>query len=79
MSPGVFLGRPDDLASIPLELYESEVAAIRAVYEGDEGKALFAGGECAQRIDDMPTVQEVVDRIMKEATEVVKNLPKHLD
>jgi hypothetical protein len=38
----------------------------------------MAGGECAQRIDDLPTVQEVVDRIMKEATEIVKNLPKHL-
>jgi len=78
MSPGVFLGRPDDLASIPLELYESEVAAIRAVYEGDEGKALFAGGECAQRIDDLLTVQDLVDRIMKEATEIVRNFSKHL-
>ncbi len=78
MSPGVFLGRPDDLDSIPLELYESEIAAIKAVYEGDAEHALMAGGECAQRIDDMPTVQEVVDHIMKEATEIVKNLPKHL-
>jgi NAD(P)H-dependent flavin oxidoreductase YrpB (nitropropane dioxygenase family) len=78
MSPGVFLGRPDDLDSIPLELYESEVAAIRAVYEGDVEHSLMAGGECAQRIDDLPPVQEVVDRIMKEATEIVKNFRKHL-
>ena len=78
MSPGVFLGRPDDLASIPPELYESEVEGIHAVYEGDEEKALLAGGECAQRIDDLPTVQEVVDRIMKEATEIVRNFPQHL-
>jgi NAD(P)H-dependent flavin oxidoreductase YrpB (nitropropane dioxygenase family) len=78
MSPGVFLGRPDDLASIPLELYESEVEAIKAVYAGDAEHGLMAGGECAQRIDDLPTVQEVVDRIVKEATEIVKNFPKHL-
>jgi hypothetical protein len=38
----------------------------------------MAGGECAQRIDDLPPVQEVVDRIMKEATEIVKNFRKHL-
>jgi NAD(P)H-dependent flavin oxidoreductase YrpB (nitropropane dioxygenase family) len=78
MSPGVFLGRPDDLATIPLELYQSEIDGIHATYQGDTERGLMAGGECAQRIDDLPTVQEVVDRIIKEVTEVVKNFPKHL-
>jgi len=78
MSPGVFLGRPDDLATIPPELYQSEVDGIHATYEGDEERALIAGGECVQRIDDLPTVQEVVDRIMQEAEKIVRNFPKHL-
>ncbi|MBW1711081.1 MAG: nitronate monooxygenase [Deltaproteobacteria bacterium] len=76
MSPGVFLGRPDDLDSIPKELYESEEDGINAVYEGDESRALMAGGECAQRVDDMPVVADLVDRIVKEAEETVEALPK---
>jgi len=78
MSPGVFLGRPDDVATIPPELYQSEVDGIHATYEGDAERGLMAGGECAQRIDSLPTVQEVVDRIMQETTEIVRNFPKHL-
>lgn len=78
MSPGVFLGVPDDLATIPQELYQSEIDGIHAVYKGDAEHALMAGGECAQRIDDLPTVQDLVDRIMKEATEIVRNFSKHL-
>jgi NAD(P)H-dependent flavin oxidoreductase YrpB (nitropropane dioxygenase family) len=78
MSPGVFLGVPDDLATIPQELYQSEIDGIHAVYRGDAEHALMAGGECAQRIGDLPTVQELVDRIMKEATEIVKNFSRHL-
>jgi len=76
MSPGVFLGRPDDLAAIPQELYQSEVDGINAVYEGDESRALMAGGECAQRIDDLPTAEELVQRIVKEAEEILEALPK---
>jgi NAD(P)H-dependent flavin oxidoreductase YrpB (nitropropane dioxygenase family) len=75
MSPGVFLGRPDDLDSIPRELYESEEAGINAVYEGDESRALMAGGECAQRVDDIPAVADLVERIMQEAHEAVQGLP----
>ena len=76
MAPGTFLGRPDDLSTIPRELYDSEIAAMNAVYAGDENKALLAGGECAQRVDDLPTAQELVDRIVKEATEIIKNFSK---
>jgi hypothetical protein len=39
---------------------------------------MMAGGECAQRVDDLPKVQELIDRIMKEAAEIVKNMHKHL-
>jgi len=37
----------------------SEIAAMNAVYAGDESKALLAGGECAQRIHDLPTVEDL--------------------
>jgi NAD(P)H-dependent flavin oxidoreductase YrpB (nitropropane dioxygenase family) len=78
MSPGVFLGTPDDMATIPRELLVNEIKGINAVYEGNQEKALMAGGECAQRIDSMPTVQELVDTIMKEAEEIVGSLEQRV-
>jgi NAD(P)H-dependent flavin oxidoreductase YrpB (nitropropane dioxygenase family) len=78
MSAGVFLGRPDDYSTIPMELIENEIEAMNAVYAGDEEKALLAGGESAQRVNDLSTVEELVERIVKEAEEVIKNLPKRV-
>ena len=45
------------------------------MFEGDESKALLFGGECAQRIDDVPAVAELVEEIMKEASAVLEALP----
>jgi NAD(P)H-dependent flavin oxidoreductase YrpB (nitropropane dioxygenase family) len=73
MSPGVFLGKPDDLSTVPPELIAAEIEGINAVYDGDEEKALIAGGECAQRVDDLPTAQELVDKIVEEATDIVRS------
>ena len=78
MSPGVYLDTPDDYTTIPMELIESERQGISAVYSGDKEKALMAGGECAQRVQDLPAVQELVDGIMQEATDIVKNFPRYL-
>jgi enoyl-[acyl-carrier protein] reductase II len=78
MSPGVYLDTPDDYTTIPMELIESERQGISAVYSGDKEKALMAGGECAQRVQDLPAVQELVDGIMQDATDIVKNFPRHL-
>jgi len=78
MSPGVFLGRPDDYTTVPKELIESEHAAMNAVYAGDESQALLASGECAQRIDDLPTVEDLVKRTIQEAEQVLAKLPAHL-
>lgn len=75
-APGVFLGAPDDgMSQGAIELMEFEKKAIDATFAGDESKALYAGGECAQRIEDMPPVQEVVDRIVNEAKEIIKGFP----
>ena len=76
MSPGVFLGTPDDFNTIPMELIENEKAGLDAVYNGDKENALMAGGECAQRITDLPPAQELVDRIVGEAEDIMKGLPK---
>jgi enoyl-[acyl-carrier protein] reductase II len=76
-SPGVFTGVPDDWTTVPPELIQYERDAIKAVCTGDREKAMMAGGECAQRIDDLPKVQDLVDRIMTQATDIVKNMPSY--
>jgi predicted metal-dependent RNase len=38
----------------------------------------MAGGECAQRDKDIQAVQELVDGIMHDATDIVKNFPRYL-
>ena len=74
-SPGVFLGKPDEMMGPEImELIRYEIEGMNAAYRGDKEKMLIAGGECAQRVDDLPPVQELVGRIMKEGTEIVEGL-----
>jgi len=76
-SPSIYLDTPDDYNTPGAqELVAYETAGIKAVCMGDKEKALMAGGECAQRVEDLPKVQELVDRIMTEATNILKNAPK---
>jgi NAD(P)H-dependent flavin oxidoreductase YrpB (nitropropane dioxygenase family) len=75
--PNLYIGRADDLFSVPPELLTAEMEGIAATYAGDEEHMLAAGGECAQRITDMPTVKELVERIMKEAEEIIRDFPKN--
>lgn len=74
-SPGVFLGTPDDYTTMDMSLIEFEIDSINAVYRGEKDKALLAAGESAQRINDMPKVNEVVQEIVKEAEAILKNVP----
>jgi NAD(P)H-dependent flavin oxidoreductase YrpB (nitropropane dioxygenase family) len=78
-SPGVFTGIPDDWSTVPPEMITYEREAIKAVCMGDREKAMMAGGECAQRVNDLPDVQTLIDRIMEEAASIVRNMPSHLD
>jgi len=76
-APGVFLGVPDDgMSQGAMELMEFEKEGIDATFAGDQSRALYAGGECAQRIDDMPSVKELVDRIVSEAKTIIKGFPE---
>jgi enoyl-[acyl-carrier protein] reductase II len=75
-SPGVYLDTPDDFSTVPIEMLTREREGIDAVCRGEREKALMAGGECAQRVEDLPTVQDMVTGIVDEATDIVKGFPK---
>jgi enoyl-[acyl-carrier protein] reductase II len=74
-APSVYLDTPDDTA-IPVDLLLAEREAIDAVCTGDRERALMAGGECAQRVKDLPPVQDLVDGIVDDATEIVRGFPQ---
>jgi len=75
-APGLYLGQPDDMMTLDPEVLLIELEGIAAAFATDEKKALMAGGEVAGRIEDLPTVGELVDRIMGEAEEVIRSLPQ---
>ncbi len=53
-----------------------EIESIKAVYDGNKEKAMMAAGEAAQRIKDMPRVNDLVQQIVKEAETVLRNVPE---
>jgi NAD(P)H-dependent flavin oxidoreductase YrpB (nitropropane dioxygenase family) len=75
-SPGVFLGVPDDFTTIDMSLIQFELDSIKAVYEGNKEKALMAAGEAAQRINNMPKVNDMVQTIVKEAEDILRGIQK---
>ncbi|MBN1473032.1 MAG: nitronate monooxygenase [Syntrophaceae bacterium] len=76
-SPGVFLGTPDSYMTMEdTSLIDFENESIKAVYEGNKEKAMMAAGEAAQRINDMPKVEDLVKAMAKEAEDIIVNLPK---
>ena len=77
-SPGVFLGTPDDYSTMDMSLIQYEIESIKATFEGDREKAMMAAGEVAQRIKDMPKVNDMVQEIVKEAESILRNVPKLL-
>jgi len=74
-SPGVFLGIPEDY-SVADMLTDFETQSIKAVYEGNKEKAMMAAGEAAQRIKDMPRVNDLVQQIVREAETVLREVPR---
>ncbi len=73
-SPGVFLGTPDDYTTIDMSLIQFEKESIQAVYQGNKEKALMAAGEAAQRINDMPKVNDMVQEIVKDAENILRGV-----
>lgn len=77
-SPGVFLGTPDDYTTIDMSLILYEIESIKATFEGNKEKAMMAAGEAAQRIKDMPKVNDMVQEIVKETEAILRDVPKKL-
>jgi NAD(P)H-dependent flavin oxidoreductase YrpB (nitropropane dioxygenase family) len=75
-SPGVFLGTPDDFTTVDLSLIMYEIESIKAVFDGDKEKAMMAAGEAAQRIKDLPKVDDMVRDIVAEAESILRDIPK---
>lgn len=75
-SPGVFLGVPDDYSNLDMSLIDFEVESIKAVFDGNKEKAMMAAGESAQRVNDMPGVEDMVQEIIKEAEDILKGVSK---
>ncbi len=77
-SPGVFLGIPDDYTTIDMSLIQFEIESIKAVCDGDKTKAMMAAGEAAQRINDMPKVNDMVQSIVKDAENILRSVQTKL-
>lgn len=75
-SPGVFLGTPDDYSTLDMALINYEIESIKAVYDGNKEKGMMAAGECAQRINDMPKVADMVQGIVKGAESILQGVQK---
>ncbi len=73
-SPGVFLGAPDDYTTIDMSLINFEIESINAVYKGDKEKALLAAGESAQRVNDLPKVNDLVQQIVTDAEAILRSV-----
>ena len=77
-APGLFLGQPDDLTTVAPEVINKELQAFAATFAGDEKKALWAGGEVAGRIEDLPPVKELIEGIIRQAEEIIRSLPQKI-
>jgi len=79
LTPELFLDTPGPLNEAALILMDYENKAISATGKGDREKAMYAGGECSQRINDLPKVKEVVDNIIIDAKKTIEQLPASLN
>ncbi|UCG83990.1 MAG: nitronate monooxygenase, partial [Dehalococcoidia bacterium] len=75
-APGLFLGQPDELTTLDSEVLDKELEGILATFSEDAKKALVAGGEVAGRVEDLPTVGELVQRTVEEAEEIIRTFPQ---
>jgi enoyl-[acyl-carrier protein] reductase II len=74
-APGVYLGEPDDFSAVAREVIAMENKGWDAQFRGDGPRALLPAGEVAGLINDLSTVKEIVERTVKEAEEIIRNMP----
>ena len=73
--PDFYLGEPVESNE---EILELERDGFEDLMDGHPDTALMFGGEVVGRIDDLPTVEELINSIIEEAQDVIKTLPKDI-
>ena len=73
--PDFFKGQPVDLNP---EMVALEKEGFARLVENDAERSLILGGEAAGRIDDLPTVSDLMNRMVAETADVLKHLPSIL-
>ena len=74
--PDFFKGQPVDLNP---EMVALEKEGFARLVENDAERSLILGGEVAGRIDDLPTVAELMNRMVAEPAAVLPPLPSFLN
>jgi NAD(P)H-dependent flavin oxidoreductase YrpB (nitropropane dioxygenase family) len=70
-TPDLYKGNP---CGSTQELLDLEIGGLTNLFYGKMDEAAVLGGTVAGRIHDIPTVQELCDRIMKEAEATIRNI-----
>jgi NAD(P)H-dependent flavin oxidoreductase YrpB (nitropropane dioxygenase family) len=70
-TPDLYKGNP---CGSTQELLDLEIGGLTNLFQGKMDEAAVLGGTVAGRVHDIPTVQELCDRIMKEAEDTIRNL-----
>lgn len=71
--PRMFLGEPVGLVD---EVTNLELQGFADLFTGAGRKAVMLSGQVAGRINDLPTVKELVEGIVREAEEIILKLPQ---
>ncbi len=71
--PNFFLGEPLDSNE---EILELERTGFDDMINGKSDTALMFGGEVVGRIDDIPTTEDLIQSVIKEASEILKTVPE---
>ncbi|NVM32011.1 MAG: nitronate monooxygenase [Candidatus Helarchaeota archaeon] len=69
----LFKGNPVETTS---EILGLEMEGLDGIYAEDDEKAGYLGGVVTGRIHSIPTASELIQSIMTEAEEIIKNLPQ---
>jgi NAD(P)H-dependent flavin oxidoreductase YrpB (nitropropane dioxygenase family) len=72
LCPDFFKGQPVDLHP---QIVEMEKEGFAKLVENDGEGSLILGGEVSGRIDDLPRVKDLIDRIVHAASEILLSLP----
>jgi len=72
---GFYLGDPIDSTR---EILELEKEGFERLLEGDKNGALMLAGEVSGRIGDMPGVSELLEKIVREAEEIIKKMTERI-